>query len=58
MRSLGNLLFWSFVIFLILKLTDVINWSWFAVFMPLTVFLSLAIGAGAEAAEHQKKEEK
>ena len=58
MRSLGNLLFWSFVIFLILKLTDVINWSWFAVFMPLAVFLSLAIGAGAEAAEQQKKEEK
>lgn len=56
MRTFGNLLFWSFVIFLILKLTDVINWSWFAVFMPFAVFLSLAIGAGAEAAKYQKEE--
>ena len=56
MRTFGNLLFWSFVIFLILKLTDVIGWSWFAVFMPLAVFLSLAIGTGVEAAKHQKEE--
>jgi hypothetical protein len=38
--------FWDilFIVFLILKLTGTISWSWGWVFAPLFVFLGIVIG--------------
>lgn len=41
--SLGTCGFVCFIVFLILKLTNVIDWSWFWIWFPL--WLPIAIGA-------------
>lgn len=40
MKSVGVISLWQ-ITFIVLKLTNVINWSWFWVFTPVIIFLIL-----------------
>jgi len=41
--SLGTLGFITFIVFLILKLTKVIDWNWFWVFFPLWLPIAISV---------------
>jgi hypothetical protein len=44
------------IVFIILKLTDVINWSWIWVLSPLWISLLIGIGMGIEKYRKNKDE--
>lgn len=44
------------IVFTILKLTDVINWSWIWVLSPLWISLLIGIGIGIEKYRKNKDE--
>lgn len=44
------------IVFIILKLTAIINWSWIWVLSPLWISLLIGIGMGIERARKNKDE--
>ena len=40
----GNMSLWVFLTFLILKVTETIDWSWWVVTLPLWLVPALAVG--------------